>query len=223
MNNYIVYKHTTPSGKVYIGITRQDVRKRWRNGKGYDLCTAFHRAILKYGWENITHEIIFAGLSKDEATTKEIELIDLYKSTDPSKGYNLTTGGEHYDFSADVKRAISERTIKTYQDRPELRLHISEVQKGRKASSATRAKMSESRKKFLMEHPERRAECGNSFRGKHRVLTNEDKKRAVRCSNGQEFTSITEASERLGVNRTSILNHLGGRSHSAGGFTFEYV
>lgn len=33
--NYCVYKHTTPSKKVYIGMTGQDPEKRWRNGSGY--------------------------------------------------------------------------------------------------------------------------------------------------------------------------------------------
>ena len=33
-NNYCVYKHTTPSGKIYIGITGQEPHKRFQNGKG---------------------------------------------------------------------------------------------------------------------------------------------------------------------------------------------
>lgn len=32
---YTLYKHTAPSGKVYIGITSQNVMKRWQNGSGY--------------------------------------------------------------------------------------------------------------------------------------------------------------------------------------------
>ena len=32
---YIVYMHTTPSGKRYIGITAQTVERRWQNGFGY--------------------------------------------------------------------------------------------------------------------------------------------------------------------------------------------
>lgn len=32
---YTVYKHTTPSGKVYIGITKQKPWQRWNNGNGY--------------------------------------------------------------------------------------------------------------------------------------------------------------------------------------------
>lgn len=30
-----VYKHTSPSGKVYIGITSRDPTKRWANRWGY--------------------------------------------------------------------------------------------------------------------------------------------------------------------------------------------
>lgn len=33
-NQYCVYKHTSPSGKCYIGITRQNPIKRW----GQDGC-----------------------------------------------------------------------------------------------------------------------------------------------------------------------------------------
>ena len=33
---YCVYKHTSPSGKVYIGMTCKDPpEKRWSNGNGY--------------------------------------------------------------------------------------------------------------------------------------------------------------------------------------------
>lgn len=32
---YCVYKHTTPNGKVYIGITSKNPLKRWNNGIGY--------------------------------------------------------------------------------------------------------------------------------------------------------------------------------------------
>ena len=49
---YIVYKHTSPSNKVYIGITSKDVRQRWCNGFGYQTQLYFFRAIVKYGWIN---------------------------------------------------------------------------------------------------------------------------------------------------------------------------
>lgn len=44
--SFIVYKHTSPSNKVYIGITKLNLIKRWQ---GYINNTYFFRAILKYG------------------------------------------------------------------------------------------------------------------------------------------------------------------------------
>lgn len=35
-NNFCVYRHTSPSGKCYIGITHQDPEYRWgKNGYSY--------------------------------------------------------------------------------------------------------------------------------------------------------------------------------------------
>ena len=94
MNNYTLYKHTSPSNKVYIGITKLDVKLRWRNGTGYQLQPRFYNAIKKYGWDNFSHEIIFRNLDEDEAKLLEQMYIALYESTDPSKGYNISQGGE---------------------------------------------------------------------------------------------------------------------------------
>ena len=92
--NFKVYMHTSPNGKRYIGITSQRPVHRWGgNGYGYIDNTYFWRAIQKYGWDNFQHEILFEGLTKEEAEQKEIELIAHYDSTNPSKGYNITAGG----------------------------------------------------------------------------------------------------------------------------------
>ena len=70
-----VYKHTSPSGKVYIGIAK-DVRHRWRNnGNGYRGSTRIWYAIQKYGWDNFLHEIVAENLTRDEACEMEIALI----------------------------------------------------------------------------------------------------------------------------------------------------
>ena len=94
-NNYTVYMHTVvPTGKRYVGITRQNVKRRWgSNGCAYNKSQYFAKAILKYGWDNITHEILYTKLSKEEAEAKEIELIDKLNLTDCSKGYNIAKGG----------------------------------------------------------------------------------------------------------------------------------
>lgn len=50
--NYIVYKHTTPNYKVYIGITSyKNVNQRWRDGEGYKQNKHFYSAIKKYRLE----------------------------------------------------------------------------------------------------------------------------------------------------------------------------
>lgn len=90
--NYYVYKHTSPSDKVYIGITTNP-KKRWRKSN-YSYNKHFTNAINKYGWNNFKHEILFSNLSAEEAKQKEIELIAFYDSANPSKGYNVSLGGD---------------------------------------------------------------------------------------------------------------------------------
>lgn len=104
---YYVYKHTSPSNKVYIGITK-NIKQRWgANGKHYIKNKHFTRAINKYGWNNFKHEILFDNLSINEAKQKEIELIAYYDSTNPSKGYNISLGGDIMSESSRIKLSNS--------------------------------------------------------------------------------------------------------------------
>lgn len=104
---WCVYIHTFPNQKVYVGITSQKPEVRWCNGKGYSKNTYVRSAIDKYGWDNVKHEILFDDLSEAEAKAKEIELIEKYDSNDPSKGYNLTKGGEGVKLTAEQKRQMT--------------------------------------------------------------------------------------------------------------------
>ena len=88
MNNYKLYIHTTPENKVYVGITCNDVEKRWKNGHGYKNQTIFFNAIIKYGWNNISHTILFENLDKKDAEKLEKKMIKKYKSDNPKYGYN---------------------------------------------------------------------------------------------------------------------------------------
>ena len=93
-NTYTVYKHIFPNGKLYIGITSVDVKKRWKNGKGYQKHhSKVRNAIDKFGWDNILHEIIYEHLSKTEAEKLERELILKYNTIDDKYGYNIALGG----------------------------------------------------------------------------------------------------------------------------------
>lgn len=55
---FLVYKHTFKDGKVYIGITKNNAKTRWQNGKGYKQNIRMFKAIEKQGWDNIQHEIL---------------------------------------------------------------------------------------------------------------------------------------------------------------------
>lgn len=228
MNNYCVYRHTTPSEKVYIGITSMNPLKRWKNGKGYELCTAFNRAIQKYGWDNIKHEILFSELGKDDACRLEQELIAKHKSNDPLFGYNLTSGGEHYEPNKEWRERLSASNKKYYREHPEARERISVSQIGRKNSESSNKKRSETMKKYFAEHPEQREQRGRSFRGKKRgaefskALGKRKSKKVICNETGVVYKSITDASIANELSRTSITNMLHGRAKTCRGLTFAY-
>nr|DAI49412.1 MAG TPA: intron associated endonuclease [Caudoviricetes sp.] len=111
---YSVYMHANKNnGKVYIGQTCcEDLTRRWCGGHGYKANSHFYRAILKNGWDNFTHEILETGLTAEEANDRERYYIALYQSTDPSKGYNIRSGGAvHTEFSEAGMRNLREHFL----------------------------------------------------------------------------------------------------------------
>lgn len=164
---YIVYMHTSPSGKRYIGITCQNPpEKRWRNGHGYSGNEYFSRAILKYGWQNFIHEILFEGITQNEAEQKEVELIAYYKSNNKDFGYNQTNGGEAtfgYKFSDEQKEKLSKAQKKRLKDKTnhplfgkshsdETRDKIRNGNKGHKHSKEHKNKISNSLKRPVLQY-----------------------------------------------------------------------
>lgn len=129
-NNYNVYIHLNKNNnKIYVGITKQVPKKRWRNGNGYKNNILFYRAIQKYGWDNFEHKILYEHLTKEEAEQKEIELIAQYKSNQKEFGYNIENGGNHQgNVSEETKRKIGI------------------AHKGKKLSNDARKKISDSNK-----------------------------------------------------------------------------
>ena len=92
-NNWVLYRHTCPNGKVYFGITN-DLKRRWCSmGEQYHSCNRFYYAIRKYGWMNIKHDVLIYNLTKEEAGELEKKYIQDNRSTNPKYGYNMTTGG----------------------------------------------------------------------------------------------------------------------------------
>jgi len=145
-SNYCVYKHTSPSGKSYIGQTK-NLKKRSRdhqhNSSG---CTLFLKAIKKYGWDNFNHEILKDNLTLDEANYWEEFYIDSHNTLSPH-GYNLKNGGLNMTCSEETRKKMSVARKGTVCSQ-ETKLKMSISFSGRNHSIETKNKMSESRKGF---------------------------------------------------------------------------
>ena len=153
MNKYFVYKHTTPSGKVYIGITCQKLSQRWANGKGYKNQRIFANSIQKYGWDNIKHDIVCEELTKEQAEQMEIELIAKYKSQgislNASIGGGLVRGWHQTEETKQIISKLYSGSGNPQYGKPHSVEHnrkISESLKGRPRPQEVRNKISASHK-----------------------------------------------------------------------------
>lgn len=93
-----IYRLTSPSGKSYIGQTIQDPERRWadhvrraHSNDDKERCPALSQAIIKYGWDNFTKEIL-STCKPEELDDQEILYINTHNTVSPN-GYNLTLGG----------------------------------------------------------------------------------------------------------------------------------
>ena len=107
MTHYI-YKHTNKvNGKCYIGQTK-NIKGRWRP-EGYKYCRKFYRAILKYGWDNFTHEIL-RECTENDVDFWEAYYIGEYDSIE--NGYNLESGGHANKVVSDETKALISKAEK---------------------------------------------------------------------------------------------------------------
>lgn len=250
-NNYCIYKHTAPNGKVYIGQTCQKPENRFgKDGYRYKGCTIFYNAIQKYGFDNFKHEILFDNLTQEEANKKEIELIREYRSNERDFGYNIQDGGHNGSPSEETRRKMSEWQIgkalsdETRQkiskarsgqrDSDETRKKKSDGHKGKGISDETKMKISVSRTKMVTnEQIDRIRKLGLSNRGK--IHTEESRKNMSESHKGKNcknvlcietniiYNSLTEASERTNINRQNIGKACNKKLETAGGYHWIFV
>lgn len=239
-NCYSVYKHTFPNGKVYIGITSIKPKYRWKhNGTGYKGQRLIMSAILKYGWDNIKHEILLAGLTKEEAEAKEIELIAFYKSNKKEYGYNIDNGGNVNKHTEETKRKIIKAT--TGQKRTnETRANISRSKSGSKHTKETRLKIGLAGKGRKLSE-QARTNISNAKKGEknpnwHKKISRETinkrlqsdfyKKVAQMRQDGtvvKIFDRVNIASQETGICAANISRVCNNIRKSAGGYLWKYL
>lgn len=204
---YYVYMHTSPSGKKYIGITAQSLKRRWRDGgKGYKTQTYFYRAIQKYGWDSFKHEVLYSNLSKEEACKQEIELIEKFETNSKEKGYNCYVGGE----VGPLGHSPSEET----------RQKMSEARKGMRFSEEHKRKLSESRKGIYV------GENAPWYGKQHTENYKRKMSKAVLCiETGIVYYGAREAERQTGISHNGISQSCKGnrKQKTAGGYHWRYA
>lgn len=221
--NYVVYRHTSPSGKVYIGITCTKPEKRWRNGNGYKNSIKFYSAIQKYRWDNFKHEILFSGLNEISAKMIEEDLIYYYKKQNIS--YNITDGGEGtrgHKVSEETKQRISERTREAMKN-PDIRKKISNAKKGK----PNHYKLSEDQRKEISERMKINNPTKNGLSEKWRNNIGKAFSKSVNqySLDGKliaTYSSITEASKSIKIDNGNISRCCNGKLKTVGGFIWRF-
>ena len=213
---YTVYKHIFPNGKVYIGITSNDVIRRWQRGWGYEKQSLVYNAIKKYGWDNIKHEILFKNLSKREAEIKEIEEIKRHKSDKREFGYNVDIGGNTY----------GKHSLETIEK-------IREKLKGRTFTEETKKRMSESAKKkrLSLEHKKHIGDANRGEKckwyGKHlsaerkKQISDRFAKQILCVETGRNFKTFLQIQKELGIDRNCVSRCIKGVQNTAGSYHWE--
>lgn len=127
---YSVYLLTNKvNNKKYVGMTSfEDPNDRWKNGKGYKKGQYIRNSIDKHGWDGFEHEVVYSGLTKDDAESKEIDLIAELNLTNRELGYNISHGGS--------------TPMKGRKHTKEARRKLSEAGKGKKWTESQREYMS---------------------------------------------------------------------------------
>lgn len=206
----IIYKYTSPSGKVYIGQTTNEFyrRRMWfGTGRYTGGRSKIDRARKKYGAVNFTYDVLYKReFPSVETATQELNRLEsyyigLYDSY--RNGYNSTLGGDGsrgYKASLDTRKKISVAN-KGKKKHSGFGIKISESMRGKPKSLEHRKRLSESKK--------------NSG---HRIAQYSLSGTLIKIWN-----NIEEVASFLNVSRESIAGCCRGKSVSAHKYLWRYV
>ncbi len=233
--NGLVYKATSPSGKIYIGITITSLKERKRlhvkeANSGSRL--PFYAAIRKYGADKILWEIIDTATSWEELCELERKYIAEHDSK--NNGYNMTLGGEgtyglkHND---EWCAANSKRRRVYFQD-PANKRKQSIANKKAHTENPNQAKQHSAFTKKRFTEPEERRKVAAGMKTflsdpNNRVLHSVQRgARPFLVYKGEnivgKWLTQWQCARDLGLNVSHINSCLHGTRKSHGGLTFKY-
>jgi group I intron endonuclease len=229
----IIYKITNmTNGKIYIGqtIRNLDVRKAehkssaLNSDKNYPL----YNAMVKYGFDNFSFEVIDTAESTEQLNIAEQKWIAQLNTISPN-GYNLENGGLNKTVAEESRQKMSKARLALgirKEKHPNWGKHFSE-ETCRKIGEGNRGKIISEENKAL--YSKLFSGNGNPFFGK--IHTDETKKKISKANskriycitNDTTYNSATEAASTLNLWMSEVCKvAVGTRKHTKG-FRFKYL
>jgi group I intron endonuclease len=180
-----IYKITNPSGKEYIGKSK-DIEYRFMQYALLDgrvTGTKLYNSLYKYGWDYHIFEII------EECELKELSKREIYwiqQCNSVKNGLNIRYGGEGGNWSDESK----EKNRQSHLGKPSPMKGKSRSFKGRVSPNKGKKRSEESKKL-----------TSNSKKGKP-----QNGKHIINYITNQKWISASEASKYYGVSSTTIHN-----------------
>jgi group I intron endonuclease len=188
--------------KVYIGQS-WNILKRWRLEKsGYAVNEYLKRSFLKYGKDSfkfsILQELLDMEASQETLDELEKKYIEIYESSNITKGYNIREGGSRGRHSIISKEKNRQAHL------------------GKIISEETRKKMSKA-------HIGNKSNLGKKLTKEHIANVSKGMYKKVICLETKEvFESLKKAGEKLGIHPALICTVCKGNQHTTHGYHFEY-
>lgn len=175
-----IYKLQSPSGKVYIGQSR-DIATRWSQYRNHHASgIRLQHALEKYGSSTFTFTLLRElpeNVDQDFLDVYEDFFIRIFEATDPKKGYNSKTGGYRGSPTEETRKRISAAKM-GHATSEETRRKMSETRKGKKPTKEQIANISAAMKEYHKQHPhseEFRARVSAQHKGRKRSVESREK------------------------------------------------